>query len=359
MPTKTIYRLCPICDSSNRELLHTQLFQGYLTHEIFCCKDCKFVYVGNTPPESFYDKYYSQESKYEGVRQHEDHETVTKSELSKFLPKNVKTSAKVLDIGCSTGSLLSYIKKKGYSRVYGIDPAPKCRIEAKKQYGLDVGTFDIKSFNPKHKYDLIILSQVLEHLTDLKGSISRISSWLSQDGYIFIGVPNSEKFALAFDEPFGEFSTEHINFFTKTSLSALMNNFSSTIIRQKDNVLLSVWKKASTSRDSIIDYIKSSKMKQVKIQKIIDRLPEKSIVWGVGALTRRLLSTTNLRDKTLLFIDSNPNLIGKSIDGIMIYSPEILREYNRPILISSFKFRHEIVSYIKAHKYKNSVLSFL
>lgn len=355
MLSKDKTRNCPLCDHISYTSLYTQVFMGHFSHNIVCCNYCGFVFVCNTPPQKHYDTYYREESKYEGVRQHETHESTTKSEILQFLKKNVRKDARILDIGCSTASLLAYIKDKGYKNVYGIDPAPKCRMVAKQKYNIDIGTFDLNSFHTKKKYDFIIFSQILEHLIDVKGGVEKARSFLDDDGYIFIGVPDAGRFYLDFDEPFGEISTEHINFFTEWSLYCLMKDFTNVMMKSDNRVLFSLWKKVSAGEQSVAEYIRRSKMKLSKIQKTIDKLPKQSIVWGVGALTRRLLSTTHLRDKVLFFVDSNPNLIGKSIDRVKIYSPEVLKKHREPVLISSFRFRDEIVKYIKKKKYHNKI----
>ncbi|MFH1899662.1 MAG: class I SAM-dependent methyltransferase [Patescibacteria group bacterium] len=357
MKAKTKVRNCPLCNSHKKEILYTQIFSGHFSHKIVCCKNCGFIYVANTPSQEYYSKYYKEESKYEGIREHEAHEVATKNELNKFINKNVKENARILDVGCSTGFLLSYIKNKGYKNVYGIDPAPKCRLMAKEKYGVDVGVYDLNSFHPKKKYDLIIISQVLEHLTDIKDSMEKVHSWLNNGGYLFIGVPDAEKFHLNFDEPFGEFSTEHINFFTESSFYYLMNNFKNVMMKSDGDVLFSVWQKLNQGKRGFLKYIELSEKKLKKVKKVINKLPEKTIVWGVGALTRRLLSTTKLRNKILFFVDSSPNLIGKSINGLSIYSPDVLKEYNNPVFISSFKFRDEIIKSMKNKKLDNKIFT--
>ncbi len=128
-------------------------------------------------------------------------------------------------------------------------------------------------------------------------------------------------------------------------------------MKSTENVLFSIWQKRNVGKEAIEKYIEISKNKLAETQKRIDRFPEKTIVWGVGALTRRLLLTTNLKSKTLFFIDSNPNLIGKSIDGIQIHSPNVLEKYHQPVFIASFRFRDEVIKYMKSKQYGNPILT--
>ncbi|MFH0749527.1 MAG: class I SAM-dependent methyltransferase [Candidatus Gottesmanbacteria bacterium] len=356
MSVKAITRNCPLCNQKKFTSLHTQIFKGHFSHHIVHCDTCGFIFVNNTPPQKYYDRYYGENSKYEGVRQHEIHDAATKSEIARFFKTNVPKDAKILDIGCSTGSMLAFIRDKGYKNVYGIDPALRCKEVAKEKYDIDVGTFDFNSFHPKKKYDVIIISQVLEHLIDIKNSVEKADSFLEDNGYIFIGVPDAGRFYLGFDEPFGEFSTEHINFFTESSLYCVMQSFVNVSMKSDTKVLFSVWKKMNAGKSSLVEYIRKSKIKQSKIQMAIDNLPNRLIVWGVGALTRRLLATTTLYNKVLFFVDSNQNLVGKSIDHIKIHAPDVLEKHHEPVLISSFTFRDEIVKYMKIKEYHNKIL---
>ena len=147
-------RNCPICEKSKYKLLYVQKFSGHFNHKIAACLECGFVFVVNTPSKIYYEQYYNQESKYEGVRQHESHEENTLKEIITFLSKNIKKNCLILDIGCATGSLLSKIKQKGYRNVLGIDPAPKCKLIARKKYNIDVKTTNLNHFHSKTKYDL-------------------------------------------------------------------------------------------------------------------------------------------------------------------------------------------------------------
>lgn len=351
-------RNCPLCDSKNYELLYTQQFADHFSHDICSCKKCGFVFVRNTPAQKYYDEYYRKMSKYEGVRGHESHYEETYKVISSFMKKNIKKTAHILDIGCSSGYLLWLLKKLGYKNVYGFDPAPACKNIAKEKYGIAMETAEIENFTTEKKYDFIILSQVLEHLRDVQKSIEKITSFLSDDGYFFIGVPDTGRFHEDFEEPFGEFSTEHINFFSESSLYQLMKHFTRRMMHSDKKALLSVWQKDSEGKRSMRQYIQKSQAKMDHIESVIKSIPKNTIVWGAGALTQRLLLTTNIKSKIYKFVDRNKNLIGKKLEGIEIISPETLHTYSNPVLISSFRFKDEIKQFMKEKKYKNRIFTF-
>lgn len=351
-------RVCPICLHDKAELLHVQKFAEHFEHRIVSCMLCGFVYVNNTPPQKYYDQYYRQQSKYEGTRQHEAHDQYTDEIFNHILKKYIPLNASILDVGCSTGKLLNLIKKKGYKNLLGIDPAPECEIYARKNYNITVKTSTFENFETNKKYDLIIFSVVLEHLVDIRSAILKAYSLLKTDGMIYICVPNAGGFFRNFKEPFGEFSTEHINFFTNLSLSHLMSQTDNILLKNNDEAIISLWKKINIKKININQYIYLSQKKMQNINKTIELLPNKTIVWGVGALTQRLLETTKIKNKIFKFIDNNKNLIGKKINGIEVISPAELGKYNNLILISSYKFRKEISRDIRKNKFKNKILFF-
>lgn len=102
----------------------------------------------------------------------------------------------ILDIGCSNG-IMAHSSK--YRSVFE-------RVNNNGLYlGVDIQHFsynhyfilqhDILSFVPKIKYDLIILSHVLEHIDIIKWEslLSKLYNNLEIDGYLVINVPFRER----------------------------------------------------------------------------------------------------------------------------------------------------------------------
>ena len=352
-------RSCPICACNVRTVLHTQKFANHFEHKVGMCAACGFVYVYNLPPQKFYDDYYKNQSKYNGVRRHEFHDVPTEQAirfiLKKFIPNK---EANILDVGCSTGVLLHSIKKEGYNNLTGIEPSPECKLVGKDKFGVSIVSTTFEKFEKKQKYDLIIFSQLFEHLIDVRSVIIKVQSLLKENGMVFVGVPNADSFGKNIEEPFGEISTEHINFFTYRSLLHLFSRFENVYKKNDSYSLLTLWKVDKESEDKFYTYISKSKFKMTYILKVIKSLPDNSIIWGVGALTQRLLKTTNLKKKVFKFIDGNTNLIGKKIEVIDIIAPDDLVCFDNPILISSYRFQKEIMAEIKLRKLKNRIMYF-
>lgn len=103
----------------------------------------------------------------------------------------VKTINSVLEIGCGSGGILSAFNDLN-KNVTGVDFDYEYLT-----YGINKGINLLKIENshqiPKQKYDLIILSHVLEHISYPKDYLLSIrENFLSENGYLYIEVPSLE-----------------------------------------------------------------------------------------------------------------------------------------------------------------------
>ena len=154
------------------------ILDGYY---VVVCKNCGFVYADGIPDQYVFNKYYKSLSKYE--YEYQDGKVTIYDERRFFkIVKHIQKFAKnktirILDVECSTGYLLFLLKEKGYENVLGMDPSPTCANIAKRLYSIDV---EIKTLSDnmlfKHKFDLIILSSVLEHIRDIKAILFKIKN---------------------------------------------------------------------------------------------------------------------------------------------------------------------------------------
>lgn len=371
-----------MCDKVDFRVIHRQSFEhmssgGLLdSYEVVICNDCGAGFASGIPPQSAFDAYYRDLSKYEyayrdGKESCEDasHQEHLARLLTNVIPSR---EARILEIGCANAKLLGLLKKRGYANVFGIDPSPGCAVAADKLYGVKVFTHSIFGMpKPAAPYDFVVLLGVLEHIRDLRTAVDMLREQLSERGRICIAVPDAARLAIWRDAPFQEFSTEHINFFSTISLSNLMtsNGFEDISCEpvQLDAkpsasfpIVFGVFEKSGHSRTILKDsetsrglgeYIRESKRLDTELRNKIDAAITKGgpmVIWGVGTHTRRLLANGMLAEAEIsAFVDSSPKFQGEALQGIPIISPVDLRGRKERIMISSYAFQDEIYRQIR------------
>lgn len=105
--------------------------------------------------------------------------------IKKYCPKNIPT---VLDAGCGFGILVKYLNDRGI-RTTGIDNEQSF-VDYAKRFDCDVRLCDIEGrFELNQKYDVIVLSDVIEHVSDPVKLIKGLSEYLNEEGIFIIFCP--------------------------------------------------------------------------------------------------------------------------------------------------------------------------
>jgi len=102
----------------------------------------------------------------------------------------------LLDCGCSDGELTAQIAKAvKTTKTIGIDVVPE-QIAKAKVRGIEaiVGNLD-KGLNlPDESVDMLVASQVIEHVADTDGLAKEFYRVLKPNGYLVLGTPNLSAF---------------------------------------------------------------------------------------------------------------------------------------------------------------------
>jgi 2-polyprenyl-3-methyl-5-hydroxy-6-metoxy-1,4-benzoquinol methylase len=97
---------------------------------------------------------------------------------------------KALEVGCSAGLLLAELKRRGWE-VEGIEPAKNFADYARDNFDIKVYLQPFEHVKLQDaRYELIIISHLLEHLSDPISCLYKLSHYLNPKGYLFIEIPN-------------------------------------------------------------------------------------------------------------------------------------------------------------------------
>jgi 2-polyprenyl-3-methyl-5-hydroxy-6-metoxy-1,4-benzoquinol methylase len=378
-------RNCEVCGSSRKSYIYAPVFylpnqRKPFKYDIALCKRCGFLFADNIPSQKEYEIFYKNNAKYAynenipaGLKNiYKDIFIAGMNFLRKYYRGLDKNKFKVLDIGCSIGYILNLFKRSGFKEIKGIEPSLYCRAVAKKLYGIEVINSPLSKFSNNEKFDLIIMTGVLEHVSSLNETLCKVSDLLDEDGLLMVVVPDVDRFSKNPCVPFDEFSIEHINYFNKNTLSNLAGEhcFKNIYTKKIDskfydsNSVLSLFKKSKKIEiksdrhgySAIEHYIVASERRLgIAKRRIHYLIKSKSpiAIWGAGSLTSRLLASTDLLMANIkFFVDSNKMLQGKRICNITIVSPDIFKKLGKEykVLISSHTYGREMKD-ILASKY--------
>ena len=93
-----------------------------------------------------------------------------------------------LEIGCANGDVLAELVNE-FPVVQGIELSEEAAAAARAR-GLDVFCGTLEEFETAQEYDLIFMSQVIEHVLDPVATLARITSLLAPGGVVYFETPN-------------------------------------------------------------------------------------------------------------------------------------------------------------------------
>ena len=220
---------CPICTT---EMKFKFVTKDYLvTGESFDIVECEACSIRTTTPfpdkkiiGNYYssDDYISHDDKVSGIFDsiYGLVRTYQLNKKKKLIGKYFnKSNGKVLDIGCSAGDFLQYMKENHWN-INGVDTSNKARKIANKK--LNIKVMDPKDWiNNKEKYDVITCWHSLEHVHEPWVYLDKIKKSLTLDGFLIVALPNYQstdakiykEFWAAYDTP------RHLYHFTIKSMN--------------------------------------------------------------------------------------------------------------------------------------------
>ncbi len=357
---------CPLCQADNfTELYISEQYGdaplGKMHITIGMCNECTFIYQNPQLTEEALKIHYQENSSGDIYRETGKGSAYWNliEERKEFLQEILSEDIKVIaDIGGGSGLFLSALKTQ--AKKYLIEPSNALQKNTDKNI-IKIQRNAEELTEETLRFDLLTSIMVLEHVKNPAQIVKIFHKLLTDEGYLFIEVPNS----LQPEENFAEyFSYEHVNHFTYETLNELLSknlfypvkiaaNTSKGVIR-----VLSKKKKTNSTRENLLSFFTSYRERKElfakkiaqKISLIINDENIKSLsIYGTGDHTKFIIERfAFLLNKVDFFIDSDPKKWGRNLYGKKILSPKEIKEKNLlNILVSSQKFELEICKTIE------------
>ena len=370
-------RNCPICESTTKVFSHNHTFvpiEGVsLLHSfnVCICGVCGMVYADKAPEQENIDLYYKLFSKYENSTADN-----ANAELEAYHQKIVDDvtlhvrdmSSFVLDIGCGSGNILKKLKQCGFINLAGVELSETncATIMATGIPAINKTLFELSRQDFVAKIECIIVSAVLEHVTDLRFAVRKIAELIDDDGYVFVSVPWLNTFKNVGRFPFEEFSMEHVNYFTLETLELLfrLNGFCLETYKENGIAVTAVFRKNVVSDNPLLEYIEQCNAHLKPTIQMINGYYQSQnpiVIYGCGSFYQHLLAISNLSKCNIkMIVDGNTNYHGHSLGNHIIQQPAKLVDGafdNADIFAVSYHYSEEISANIRSMGLSNNIVS--
>jgi 2-polyprenyl-3-methyl-5-hydroxy-6-metoxy-1,4-benzoquinol methylase len=219
-------------------------------YQVRACASCGLEQTIPTPSQVEMNKLYEQFYNFSGER-NTRYTKIRDGFVNSFLYRfwlaidgdisfhRVSGSGNMLDVGCNEGRGLEFYRSHGYS-AEGLELNSKA-AEVARDKGFIVHCSTLESFSTEKKYDVVVLSNVLEHSLNPVAMLQHIHHLLNPDGQVWISCPNSRSWLRSV---FGHFWINwhvpfHIVHFSPDTLKEMLNKaqFEIASIRQETPAL--------------------------------------------------------------------------------------------------------------------------
>lgn len=247
------------------------------------CRECSLIFTNPIPPEELYNRFYLEA--YNDFYIHQDSFTPslkgTPGDINEimeiirdYLPDR---NSRILEIGSGRGRFLFYLAEQ-YPNSIGIEPGSNSS-NAKAVYKLHIidDFFEAHDFG-NQKFNMTVMIHVLEHFYDINRAISKCLNLLTENGYIFIEVPNILKPFRSLDQYFLRY-VHPVNFSPQTVKRFLAKHGFQTIYLDSVGTRGPVPKNIRLVAKKVDKETETTVQVQEKFKSVIRKLNSKRIEW--------------------------------------------------------------------------------
>ncbi len=161
---------------------------------------------------------------------------------------------RILDVGCGYGGLGRNLRAQGMAQVFGVEINPEAGAQLAGVY-TDYWIGDVEQVilpDDIKDFDCIVFADVLEHLRDPWGTLTRYLQRLKPGGYMVASIPNVRNIALLYNlvvrgqwryEESGLLDRTHLRFFTRREILDLFSQAGLEIELIRENRENLSWKR--------------------------------------------------------------------------------------------------------------------
>jgi len=220
---------CPLCGNSDGVFLSKYPGTFLCCTELRKCKSCELVYSIDIPTNDELNKYYSNGLYYDKVSDpfHQDIVDFSRNLALVRLSLIGKTTdilnkkCKTIDIGAGNASFGTALKINSNEATY-VAVEPDANVRGNYGEWVDWQYSNIAEIEGDD-YDLVVMNQVLEHVSNPVEFLQSICKLIKEQGYLYIDVPYKDYLFKPSVEP-------HLLFWSPKSMSFLIEKMGMKLI---------------------------------------------------------------------------------------------------------------------------------
>ncbi len=310
------------------------------------CKNCGLMQICRpiNPKELYLDYNYCFSSWKEEPHAHDEIDTI-------FAHARGES---VFEIGCNDGKFLELLRSKGVPTPIGLEPNPFAgKLAQDKGFTVYLEMLNEslchKITEKFGKFEVIVIREALEHLTDIKTFFKCINILLRNDGFLFLDTPDAET-----GLSMGDCSVlweEHPNYFTESVLkntlwrfgfepiSVNRYNFSGGVMgvlaRRAPEVITNSMD--TTLEEKVIDFSRKVNRYREALKMILDIYKGKNfeiVLYGAGCRACTLVNILGLAQYIDFAVDDQQQRQNKYMPAskLPIRAPQTISEISMPVI---------------------------
>ncbi|KER07003.1 3-demethylubiquinone-9 3-methyltransferase protein [Marine Group I thaumarchaeote SCGC AAA799-E16] len=304
--------------------------------DIWYCNDCDVGQQISVPP---LEELYKEQRCFGFGTIWENHY----QKFSEFIKKHSNSEGIGLEVG--VGNAVVFKKLHDFfSKLYGVDYIDNPNY---KNFDIKVGVFTEKLFDLE-SFDVIYSSHVIEHLPDPVDFLNICKKLLKNNGICFVACPNILK---SFENlHFNAFTSDHLNYFTKNSLTRIANSLGFELIdyyQYLDHGMYLAFKKTQKHglRQSTLNQFQNNFANYEErllnyVQNAKNELRNNSSVYVFGAhgltvVFLKILNDLELENKIKFVLDNEKTKHDRRLCGtnLTCKSPTIISDEEKPVVL--------------------------
>jgi SAM-dependent methyltransferase len=194
---------------------------GTALGDVVRCPACGHMQLDPMPPETMLVEAYEQAESADYVQEERGQRETARRALER-IERYAPGQGRLLDFGCWLGFLLDEARALGW-QVTGVEPSEFGSRYAREQLGLEVIKADMFEADLPAGFNVVVMGDVIEHLTDPAAAIGRTRQLLAPEGVLWLALPDAgSALARMLGRRWWSVIPTHVQYFTRGSIAKLL-----------------------------------------------------------------------------------------------------------------------------------------